>query len=573
MALDVPRRDRMPPFAFCMSSLILIGVFRICSTYSVFFQTWDEPGHIAAGIEWLDKGRYRFEPFHPPLARVMGALGPYLDGARVTRRRNMWEQGNAILWATDAYERRLTLARLGILPFFIIGALAVAAWARAYGGSTMALVSVAMFTTTPSILGHSGVATLDMACAAFCTAAFFAFDLWLGRPTIMHCCLLGVTAGLSILSKFSSFGFFVFSAVLILSIRIAGSFGKSSPENRLYGFVRKWSARLCLVMLMGSLVVWAGYRFSSCPLGTILEPPYSRLDGVVGRHGAAHEMAHSIVRHCPVPAPEFVEGIRQVFDRDQNGHLAYLCGAIHTQGWWYFHPLVLSLKTPIPLSLLSVIGVLFLFRRPVTRTAGLGIMTPLAAFLGVLAVGMLSHVDNGTRQMLTVYPLLAILAGYGASRLLSMNRLSMNRSLRWIGPAAVTVLLTWQVLSSVAAHPDYLAYFNELAMTHPEEIVVDSDLDWGQDLKRLETTLKKRGINELTIRFNGGIALDLDRFDLPARQPLEPYQRTTGWIAISVYHLKLGTGDAPYDQFAWLSTIKPAAKVGKSIWLYHIPEE
>ena len=45
----------------------------------------------------------------------------------------------------------------------------------------------------------------------------------------------------------------------------------------------------------------------------------------------------------------------------------------------------------------------------------------------------------------------------------------------------------------LAAHPDYLPYFNALAGSNPERIVVDSDLDWGQDLKRLGRRLKELG--------------------------------------------------------------------------------
>jgi hypothetical protein len=136
----------------------------------------------------------------------------------------------------------------------------------------------------------------------------------------------------------------------------------------------------------------------------------------------------------------------------------------------------------------------------------------------------------------------------------------------------VTVLLTWQIVSSVAAHPDYLAYFNELAPTDPAEAVVESDLDWGQDLKRLANTLSRLGVGEVSIRYHGSHGIELDRFNFPVVQRLEPYQKPTGWIAISAHHLKLGTASPPFDQFTWLSELKPAVKVGKSIRLYHIEE-
>jgi hypothetical protein len=36
--------------------LVTVGTLRIVSTYTVFSHTSDEPGHIAAGLEWLSKG-------------------------------------------------------------------------------------------------------------------------------------------------------------------------------------------------------------------------------------------------------------------------------------------------------------------------------------------------------------------------------------------------------------------------------------------------------------------------------------------------------------------------------------
>jgi hypothetical protein len=53
-------------------------------------------------------------------------------------------------------------------------------------------------------------------------------------------------------------------------------------------------------------------------------------------------------------------------------------------------------------------------------------------------------------------------------------------------------------LSSGLAHPDYLAYTNELAGSEPEKILADSDLDWAQDMKRLGAYLHAVGAEEVT---------------------------------------------------------------------------
>src|SRR5580704_8115777 len=95
-------------------ALILIASVRIISTYSVFSHTSDEPAHVACGIEWLANGVYTWEPQHPPLARVAGALGPYLIGARPqdTPRvdfTSMTREGVAILFQGSRYDLTVTL--------------------------------------------------------------------------------------------------------------------------------------------------------------------------------------------------------------------------------------------------------------------------------------------------------------------------------------------------------------------------------------------------------------------------------------------------------------------------------
>ena len=104
--------------------LTLIASARIVSTYTVFNHTSDEPAHIACGMEWLDKGVYRWEPHHPPLARVATALGPYLLGIRSqgtdpASPLAMLHEGAAILYREHHYDLTLAVARLGILPLLL----------------------------------------------------------------------------------------------------------------------------------------------------------------------------------------------------------------------------------------------------------------------------------------------------------------------------------------------------------------------------------------------------------------------------------------------------------------------
>jgi hypothetical protein len=136
----------------------------------------------------------------------------------------------------------------------------------------------------------------------------------------------------------------------------------------------------------------------------------------------------------------------------------------------------------------------------------------------------------------------------------------------------VLILFGWHLVSSARAHPDYLAYFNEFGGQHPERILVDSDLDWGQDLLRLSALLQQKHIENLSIAYAGSPDLDLHQFGIPAFRELNPHQPTTGWIAISLLRLKAGGFGLPSDSFSWLEAYKPVCPVGRSILLYDVRE-
>jgi len=164
------------------TALIALASLRIVSTYSEMSPTWDEPGHMACGLQYLAQHVYRYEAQHPPLARVMSALGPFLAGARPLGIKNQDQEGVAVMYHDGHPERMLTRMRLGILPFFVVAAGVVWLWARRYFGNAAAVLATGLFTLAPTVLAHGGMATTDMPLTACLSAAFFALLLWARRP-------------------------------------------------------------------------------------------------------------------------------------------------------------------------------------------------------------------------------------------------------------------------------------------------------------------------------------------------------------------------------------------------------
>jgi len=135
------------------------------------------------------------------------------------------------------------------------------------------------------------------------------------------------------------------------------------------------------------------------------------------------------------------------------------------------------------------------------------------------------------------------------------------------GRLVATLVIIGLVGESAWAHPDYVAYFNAMAGKHPERILVNSDLDGGQDLHRLTVRLKQLGVTSLSIAYFG--TADLERIGLPPFVQLAPQQRASGWVAVSAFNLMQQC--AAQGDYCWLNQETPVERVGRSIFLFHFP--
>jgi hypothetical protein len=190
--------------------------------------------------------------------------------------------------------------------------------------------------------------------------------------------------------------------------------------------------------------------------------------------------------------------------------------------------------------------------------------------LAILFVTMFVKYNAGVRHVMVLFPLLAVIAGCGCGFLWQAPG-------RWrrVGRSTLAALLLWQCLASLRAHPDYIAYFNELAGPDPSRVLVTGcDLDCGQDLFRLSQALRARGISHLNIAVWS--SADTSRMSLPAFDTPPPFQPVTGWLAISLRARLMGDlfhTTYPSGAFAWLDRDKdqPVVKIGKTILLYYLP--
>lgn len=493
----------------------------IVTTYRAFNNMYDEPAHLAAGMEWLSKGTYSYEPQHPPLNRVAAAILPWLAGERSKGNSHMYTEGRLILGRGAHYERVLTLARMGELPFFWILLFATWAWGRRVADERTGALAAVFAAANPNLIAHAGVAGIDIGPAALMPAALLAWVMWLEQPDTRRSLLLGTTLALCGLTKFTGVAFWIPAAGATAFL-----FYRRSSRA---AFARTYPKPLAVVLLTGAVIVWATYRFS------------------VGRVG-------SIV----LPAPEFWAGLDDALHRGARGHPAYLLGEVREGGWWYYDLIAFAVKTPVALMVFAIFGSRL---KPTDASHPRSYHRALLfGVVSVLLVASLTPVDIGIRFLLPVYPLLAVLAALGLVWAWDRARRASNRFV-------VAALAAWALADPIVIHPDHIAYFNVFAGPNPERVLVDSNLDWGQDLYRLRDAVRELKMDSLRVHYFG--TAEFAAVGLERARRLRPYERATGWVAASeTFYAGVWSDTA----LAWLHRVQPVGRVGHSIRLYYIPQ-
>jgi len=539
-----------------MGVLILIGmaVVGVVNSWTALSATYDEPYHIASGMEWLDKGTYTYEFQHPPLARVAIALGPYLKGLRSISLPDIVDEGNAILYSTGNYRSNLASARTGNLFFLALACFSTFLWARRWFSRAAAIWAVLLFVSLPPILGHAGLATLDMACAATVVMALYAFMRCLENPAWQRLILLGAALAFAFLCKFSSIAF-LGSCFLCAFLYIA--LGKWGASPRLIQW-RRLFVRVLIVSGVAFVLLWGGYRFSCEPISP-RSGAHPSIDRVFAEKPLLRSLAYKAVE-VPLPLTQFVIGIYDVESHNASGHDSCLLGEYRRTGWWHFFPVVVGVKTPIGFLILAGCGIF-----AIVRGFGSGLWQQHLTVIfpiTIMLVCMSSRIDLGVRHILAIYPLLAVIGGHAMSEFFVLARRTSFAIV-----VLPIMLVGWVVADSWMIRPDYLAYFNQFSGSHPERILAESDLDWGQDLYRLSRRLKELRVDRVSIRYFG--TAPLENAGLPPYSTLSADVPTThGYVAVSVRYLTLEY--AKNGSFAWLKDSTPLEVIGKSIYLYNL---
>ena len=490
--------------------------------------TSDEVTHLPSGYTYLRTGDFRLNPQHPPLVKLLCALpllplGPKLELSDPDWNRDPpqeWGFGFRFLHSNDA-DRLLFWGRMPVVLLSLLTGYFVYRWAGELFGAPAGLMALFLYAFGPNVVAHSRFVTMDLPLSCFFLLTLYSLWKHVGSGRRRHLVATGVCLGLALATKFSALILLPLVAVLLgLAAVWPGGAGRANLAAR----ARRAAIALVVIVVLAGAVVYTVYGFPSDPLF-------------------------------------YWRGVERV-NQDHNPSYEYfLNGEFRKGGFWYYFPAAFLYKTPLVTLLLLGLS-LFLWRRHRAR-GGLDEL-----FLALPAVTFFvftsAFADNlGVRYLLPVYPLIFIWVSRLADLVVEYR----------VGRAAAALLAGWYLFSAISIYPDHLAYFNE-AVGGPKNghrYLDDSNIDWGQDLKRLKRHMEREGIDSVRLLY--GWNASADYYGIPWQQVSEAEWRTRplpGIYAVSTHLLIRGenyarTLDARTD---WLSRYQPIGRVGYSIYLF-----
>ena len=462
--------------------------------------TADEIAHVTAGQAYNTRGDFRLQPENGNLPQRWIALPLTLAGAPLPpansatwRRSDVWNYGHDFFFGQPvAADKWLFAGRTMIALFSAATGLLVFFWSRTFFGWRGAFLSLGLFAFCPAFLAHGALATSDVVMTFFFLASVGAWWRHLERPGAGSAALSAVVFGLACVAKFSAVllgPMFALSALVWLAGRVRSE-GWREPLLRLTR-----SAMVHVVAAWAIIWLFYGFRFSAFSPALANGAGFYRGDWnwILADLGWTRPVIVALRDWHALPEA-FLYGFAFVvqFAKERG---AFLNGDYSLTGWVSFFPYAFLVKTTLPFLLLVLMGAIADGRRMATDgvQSTLTRLRPFTPLIGLFAVywvtSLISHLNMGHRHILPTYPVLFIAAGaFGAW-------LDFRRP---FAALLVAVLALWHAGESWLIRPNYLAYFNAFAggPANGWRHLVDSSLDWGQDLPGLKTWLEARARGE-----------------------------------------------------------------------------
>ena len=653
----------------------------------------DEMAHIPAAYSYVSQMDYRLNPEHPPLIKDLAGL-PLLffrpnfptDVKSWTKDNNgQWTQGAIFLYESGNNPDKIIFwSRIPIMLLSVFFGWLIFSFIRKRYNDKIALMTLAFFAFSPTVLAHSRFVTTDLAAAFGFFIGIIGLVMFLEKPTLKMAVITGILFGIAQLLKFSLILLIpIFLIIILIWFFVEKSYYRGIIKFPF--FILQILGKTILIFAVGGVVIYGVYAFH-----VINYPAVSSITGMawdgegvggktVGRIWTKEELTGIVrlpepqrtekINSVPLsqmrdtiyilssfaggpdpegfacdpksnadlkrrirclaeftiwatdkplfrPIAQFLLGIEMVMQRSAGGNNAYFLGEVSAGGWKYYFPVLYILKEPLALHILTLTALIFALWRVLKgnksyRALKDWIHENFFEFVSLFFIAfywlysMQSPLNIGVRHVLPTFPFIYFLVSKETYRWLSLQEnASPETWWEWFWaiykkyiasiPKYVFVyaMVLWLVIDTILAFPAYLSYFNEIAGTISSPILsmnvntaisngyqfaVDSNYDWGQDLKLLKKDAEDHRVKKIALDYFGGGSPRYylgDKFEPWWSAKGQPH----GYFAISATFLQ-GAHGKPVagftrkaeDSYEWLKPFRPIDRAGESIFIYKLP--
>lgn len=426
--------------------------------------TYDETVHMQVGMDAWNKKIFTADPYSPPLIGELASIPAVL--------------GVSTMISSQTPSMKILPSRIIIILLSIALLVGMYRVVKCLIGEPEALASVFLFVWEPTILSHNHYVTKDMGFTAFFFFCYFFFIYLVKQYTWKRCIGFSVLFGLMLASKTSALPFFLVSVGMLCIL-----------DRSFFTHMKALWKQLLAGLAVAIFVVWGCYFFQTDVLIAQRDDP-NRISSQLMQQAKKtnNTIISSLITfgtdvHIPLGTYLASQKNALLLQRDRSP--VFFQGSEYPQVRWYFMPVNLLLKLPIPLIILAGYAIWKRKKRFIFF---------LAPLLGILLFLCFSGVRPYVRYALPIYPFLIILSGIGLTRMIQNKQFFIP-----------LVLCMWYTVSTLLYFPHFISFANEFAGDRDTryEKFIDSDIDWGQGLLNVTNFIKTHDISKFTFSYFG----------------------------------------------------------------------
>ena len=516
--------------------------------------------------------------------KLLAALPVVLSRPHINYNSPSWQNGDQWAFAREFLyksgnnaDRLLFLGRLPMVAINLCLGFVLYLWGRKLAGDWAGLLTLGWFVFDPNFLAHGRYITTDVGVTLGYTITLYVLMRLLERWTWKRVLVFGLVFGLAQMTKFSA------TFLLPLCAIIAAAWAGWQADKHRLKIAFKRGIQIIGIALAGfSFVAIATYmgqtkagrddpwvqsllqeRTSVLAEGRLAQEPViiQKFIAWSDPNKSFHPL-YTLGSNITLPIWSYFKGLVLIANHDYWGHLAYLNGQYSNFGWWWYFPFALLVKTPFATLLALLLSTVALARAVQKFQLRLhpGFIVIGASSLLYLLWSMTSHINLGIRHVFPVYLAIFLTLGVFGAQVISRGKKPLKQLLIGIGGL--------YMLTSLLAYPTYTSYFSEIVggSENGPKYLVDSNNDWGQDIKRLKKILIANNIPYVCMSYFGQADLNYYGIDfryLQTKDDSHTPNDVNCVVAISVTSLLSRDG-----AYWWLKSYEPDVRVGGTIYVY-----